>query len=225
MRYKVNRQGSAIGLEYKCTSINKGGAEMRDLKDIERELISVGSYIRFVGRPALRELPKILVDGEQIKHCLNIRYEGGIALLCVTNLRVLLIDKKPFFLMLEDIRYDMIMEVDYGYQMFSGQVKMIMPNKKLTFRAYKKDQLRNMTNYVQSRVLTYRQQHDAEHTVVKDNRLAPNLAFPAEPVQAQTPVEYLNKNADDTDVLISVPKAIHPYVQSTLTVRKQLSRY
>lgn len=198
---------------------------MRDLKDIERELISVGSYIRFVGRPALRELPKILVDGEQIKHCLNIRYEGGIALLCVTNLRVLLIDKKPFFLMLEDIRYDMIMEVDYGYQMFSGQVKMIMPNKKLTFRAYKKDQLRNMTTYVQGRVLKSRQQHDIEHTAVNNNSPTPSTSLPAVSMQAQSPAEYLNPNIDDSDVLVSVPKAIHPYVQSTLTIRKQLSRY
>jgi len=198
---------------------------MRDLKDIDRELISVGSYIRFIGRPALRELPKILVDGEQIKHCLNIRYEGGLALLCVTNLRVLLVDKKPFFLMLEDIRYDMIMEVDYGYQMFSGQVKMIMPNKKLTFRAYKKDQLRNMTSYVQSRVLEYRQQHDMQHALIADNSQRLGVAIPGMPTQTQVTNGYISKNIDNTETLISIPKAIHPYIQSTLTVRKQLSKY
>ncbi|HMS23358.1 MAG TPA: PH domain-containing protein [Candidatus Saccharibacteria bacterium] len=197
---------------------------MRDLKDIERELISIGSYIRFVGRPALRELPKILVDGEKIKHCLNIRYEGGVALLCVTNFRVLLIDKKPFFLMLEDIRYDMIMEVDYGYQMFSGQVKMIMPNKKLTFRAFKKDQLRDMTTYVQNRVLTSRQQHDTQHTVIADNRLVPDMPIGA-PAEIQPNEGYISSNLENPEVLVSVPKAIHPYIQSTLTVRKQLSRY
>lgn len=197
---------------------------MRDLKDIERELISIGSYIRFVGRPALRELPKILVDGEKIKHCLNIRYEGGVALLCVTNFRVLLIDKKPFFLMLEDIRYDMIMEVDYGYQMFSGQVKTIMPTKTLTFRAFKKDQLRDMTTYVQNRVLTSRQQHDTQHTVIADNRLVPDMPIGV-PAEIQPNEGYISSNLENPEVLVSVPKAIHPYIQSTLTVRKQLSRY
>lgn len=199
---------------------------MRDLKDVERELISVGSYIRFVGRPALRELPKILVDGEKIKHCLNIRYEGGVALLCVTNFRVLLIDKKPFFLMLEDIRYEMIMEVDYGYQMFSGQVKMIMPNKKLTFRAFKKDQLRNMTSYVQSRMLSSRQQHDTHHAVVTNSVPAPNNFIPEFAGQSQPIVDDIEQAlAEDGSAVTSVPRAIHPYIQSTLTVRKQLSRY
>jgi len=190
---------------------------MRDLRAIERELISIGSYIRFFGRPEVRELPKILVDNEQIKHCITGKYEAGYALLCVTDLRILLIDKKPFFLTLEDIRYDMVMDVDYSYQFVGGQVTIIMPNKQLKFASFKNDELRNLSQYVQKRVLEYRQQHVSQHRVVNTEPEmtdgSPVLVSNAQPAAANQ--DYAS---------FSIPKAIHPYVQTTLTVRRQTSR-
>lgn len=194
---------------------------MRDLKSVENELISIGSYIRFFGRPEVKELPKILVKNEKIKHCLTGKYEGGYALLCVTNLRVLLIDKKPFFLTLEDIRYDMIMEIDFSHQFLSGQVRLIMPNKQLKFIAYKKEMLRQLSQYIQKRILEYRQQHISNHRIVQSENLPYRGLIEQNQSAAYKPRTAV---ADDNDIPISIIKAVHPYIQSTLTVRKQTLR-
>jgi hypothetical protein len=81
-------------------------------REVERQLKAIGAEFRFWNKPEIRELKHVLVHGERIMHCVSGRYEAGFAILCITDQRVLLIDKKPFYLTLEDVRYDMVAEVD-----------------------------------------------------------------------------------------------------------------
>jgi hypothetical protein len=126
---------------------------------VEEQLKRAGCNFRFWGRPEIRELPNILVAGEVIQHAVNGRYEGGFALLCVTNHRVLLIDRKLMFLTLEDIRFDMIAELDYSSQVFDGTIHIITPNRKLTFASWSQVRLRKLLNYTQLRVMEIRQHY------------------------------------------------------------------
>ena len=75
---------------------------MVDKKIVLQQLAQIGATTSFWGQPELNELPNILIDGEEIQHILNGYYHGGFATLCATNMRLLLIDKKVFFLNLED---------------------------------------------------------------------------------------------------------------------------
>jgi hypothetical protein len=89
----------------------------------------------------------------------NGRYENGFAMLCVTDQRMLLIDKKPMFLTLEDVRFDMIAEIDYGAQIFEGTIRIMTPNRQLVFTSWNHGRLRKALNYTQQRVTELRQHY------------------------------------------------------------------
>ena len=57
------------------------------------------------------------------------RYFGSFALLVATDQRLLLIDKRVFFMTIEDTRYDMISEIDYNAQAYNATVTVYTMNK------------------------------------------------------------------------------------------------
>lgn len=110
-------------------------------------------------KPELKELQDILMDNEDILALVPGRYFGGYALLVATDLRLLLIDKRTFFLSLEDIRYDMISEVDFNSRLLDCTVQIFSVNKLHRFTTMKyRHHLKKLTTYVQQRVMQLRQQ-------------------------------------------------------------------
>jgi len=118
------------------------------------------------------------MPGETIAQAVVGRYENGYALLCVTDHRLLLIDKKPMFLTLEDIRFDMISEIDYSSQMLDGTVRIMTPNRKLVFTAWNQARLRNVLNYTQLRVSEIRQ-HYMQRQFTDQMQVQPQQMEPA----------------------------------------------
>lgn len=126
------------------------------LEIVEAQLNKVGMRNRFFSRPEVRELCHILAEGETIQHAVTGQYEGGFALMVATDRRVLLIDKKPWFLTMEDIRYDMVSEVDFYARLIDATVSIITLNKTLMFRSWKQSRLRDLVRYLQHRVMEVR---------------------------------------------------------------------
>lgn len=123
---------------------------MVDQKVIQQQL----KDLKFGGSPwnqaELRELPHIIHEGEKISELVNGYYEGGVALLVATELRLLLIDKKPFnFLNVEDLRFDMINEIDYGHRIMGATITISTGSKTLKFKSYNQPRLRSLINLVQ----------------------------------------------------------------------------
>ena len=120
-------------------------------ESVESQLIRLGFNLRSrFNQSEIRELPNILMADEEIYECVNGYYEGGFALLVATNVRVLLIDKKPFnFLTVEDLRFDMINEMDYSHRMMGAQISISVGNKNLRFRSYNQPRLRKLISHVQ----------------------------------------------------------------------------
>lgn len=129
------------------------------LKDLEEQLKCKGCTIRYWGRAELQELANLLLPGEEVEQCMNGQYEGGFAMLAATDLRVLLIDKKPMYLTLEDVRFDMIAEVDYNHNMFNATLRIFTPNQTLRFTGYNQAKLRKFFNFIQQRVMEIRQHY------------------------------------------------------------------
>jgi hypothetical protein len=124
---------------------------------IEARLSQLGVRVSALFRPEIKELERVLVDGEQIINIVPGRYFGGLALLTATDRRLLLIDKKALYLTVEDIRYDMISEVDYSARLLDASIVLFTVNKKHHFTALKhKTKLRELTTYVQQRVMELR---------------------------------------------------------------------
>lgn len=126
---------------------------------VEEQLKRVGCNFRFWGRPEIRELANILMPDEVIAGCTNGRYEGGFALLCVTNHRLLLVDRKPMFLTLEDVRFDMISEIDFSARLLDSTIRIMTPNRTLVFTGWNQQRLRTILNYTQQRVMEIRQHY------------------------------------------------------------------
>jgi hypothetical protein len=132
---------------------------MVTLTQVEDQLKKIGCNFRFWGRPEIKELATILLPDEIIEGCVNGRYENGFALLTITNHRLLLIDRKPMFLTLEDIRFDMVTEMDYSARLLDSTVHIITPNRKLSFSSWNQHRLRGILNLTQQKVMEVRQHY------------------------------------------------------------------
>jgi len=136
---------------------------MKTLNEIELELSRLGFHNRFWGRSEVRELEHILSDDEIMTNVATGRYEGGYAMLLATDRRLLLIDKKVWFLSLEDVRYDMISEVDYHARLLDATVYVRTINKVLRFTSRHQKSLRDLVKLVQERVMELRQPASANN--------------------------------------------------------------
>lgn len=130
---------------------------MVDPKVVQKQLDDAGCNFSFFGKPEVKELPTILQPGEVIAQCVNGFYENGFAMLCVTNERLLMIDRKTFFMTVEDIHFDMVAEIDHSRRLFTSMAKIFTPNKSLSFSTFDQTRLQKCIDYLQQRVMESRQ--------------------------------------------------------------------
>ncbi len=143
---------------------------MVTLAAVEEQLKAIGCNFRFWGRSEVKELTQILLPGEQIAMCVNGQYEAGFALLCATDFRVLLVDKKPKYLSLKDIRFDMITELDYNSRWLDSTVHIYTPNKELKFTTTNSNRLRKLFSHTQQKVMEIR-----HHSMIQQYQIAHDL--------------------------------------------------
>jgi hypothetical protein len=119
-------------------------------ESVERQLKRVGFKPHGWGRGEVNELPNILLPDEQIYELVNGIYDGGFALLVATDVRVLLIDQKPLnYLTVEDLRFDMINEMDYSHRLLGARISISSGSKTLKFLSYNQPKLRKLIGHVQ----------------------------------------------------------------------------
>lgn len=206
---------------------------MVSLEEIESQLEQINASFKFWGRAEMLELQNVLVPGERIQVCINGRYEGGFAMLCATDQRLLLIDKKPMYLTMEDVRYDMVAEVDFSHRLVDATIKVCTPNKNLVFTTWRKPELRKMTSYLQHRVMEIRQRHvyEAQYMQQQFAQAQPQpAAQPAQPEQQayQQPVvapTTMPAAAGAGTPQLPMPNFVNPYYKAPLMMRRRISRF
>ena len=138
---------------------------MVDYALVQSQLNSLGLSYNLFGKPETKELANVLNEGEEIYHCIFGFYQGGSALLVATSSRLLLIDKRPFFVNLEDIRYEMINEVDFAGRLLDAAVQLHTGSKQLKFRSFADARLRKLCSFVQDQITRARQLEHMIETV------------------------------------------------------------
>jgi hypothetical protein len=135
---------------------------MVDTKSVLKQLKAVKFGGSIWNQAEIRELPHILHEHENIEECVNGFYEGGVALLVATDSRMLLIDKKPLnFLTVEDLRFDMINEIDYSHRLMGATITISTGSKTLKFNSLNQPRLRKLIGRVQERMsLIKKEQND-----------------------------------------------------------------
>ncbi len=119
-------------------------------ESVEEQLRKIGVKYHGWGRTEMGELPNIILPDEEIFECVNGLYEGGFALIVATNFRVILIDKKPMrYLTVEDLRFDMINEIDYSHRLLGAHIIISTGSKSLRFVSYNQPRLRKLIGHVQ----------------------------------------------------------------------------
>lgn len=127
-------------------------------QEVLRQFHRLGVKPSVWARAEITELGNILVPGEHLKHVVFGWYENGFALLCCTEHRVLLIDKKPFFFKLEDLRYDKISEVRYLNRLLDSTLVLSYAGMKLDFKSWKQRELRKLMEFIQETIMKINQQ-------------------------------------------------------------------
>src|SRR5689334_2209407 len=120
---------------------------------VQQQLDDLGVRYRFFGKAELHELHRILVPNETMTVVVNGFYAGGFATMLATDKRLLVVDKKPFVLNIEDIRYDMISDVKFESTVLEAQLSVLVAGRRIAFRSWRQSQLRELGTCIQERVL------------------------------------------------------------------------
>ena len=139
---------------------------------VEQQLKKIGFNPHAWGQAEVKELPHILLDHEEIFEAVNGTYEGGFALLLATNVRVLLVDKKPLnYLTIEDMRFDMINEIDYSHRLIGARIHISAGAKNFRFFSLNQPKLRKAIKHVQS-CMAEMKKEQSEHATDQKQHLA-----------------------------------------------------
>jgi Bacterial PH domain len=191
---------------------------MVQLDHVETQLRNIGCIFRFFGRPEVKELAKIIQPGETIAHAVNGYYEGGFALLVVTDQRLLLIDRKPMFLTIEDIRFDMIAEIDFNHRLLNATARIFSMNKTLVFTTWNHAKLRFLIDSLQHRVMQLRtgQQH---HILAVQNQFS--RPQPQQPTEAPATIAQVAMEGANAVPISFGSTARNPYQKMPLLSRRR----
>lgn len=194
---------------------------MTDKHNVKKQLQRIGADNKFWGRSEANELPKILFPDEYIQHALNGRYENGFALFCATNHRLLLLDKKPLILCFEDMRYEMVSEVDYTEQLFTATLKLRTPSRTLQFRSFRISKLRNLTNYIQEEVSHFRRSSHEDTQLDQLPQFLPHEQY----VQAEDQGQAGVGSYRQPEYLQFSPQSNNTYRQQQLNIRRRVPKF
>lgn len=204
---------------------------MVSMLDVEKQLKTLGINFRFWGRAELRELPKILLPKEKINSCINGRYEDGFAMLCATDQRLLLVDKKPLFLNLLDLRFDMISEIDYGYRLLNASLRVCTPNKNFVFTSWRQSELRDLAVFIQQRIVEIRT-HQTDQLATEENVLNAAREGAAQGFASFNPLSAMSADmsppvmeGNDNSYVNRNTYARNPYTQMPMMSRQRVSRF
>ena len=144
---------------------------MVDRDYIKSQLTKIGFGTSRINRAEIQELENILLPDETIYECVNGYYEGGVALLVATDIRVLLIDKKPLgFLNVDDMRFDMISDIDYTHRIIGAQININCGMRNLVFKSYNQPRLRKAIGHIQQRMSEIKKEQN-QHASEQKNHL------------------------------------------------------
>ena len=181
---------------------------MVDVKSVHAQLKRIKFSATAWGRAEVKELPSILAPDEKIYECVNGMYEGGFALLVATDMRVLLIDKKPLnFLTVEDLRFDMINQIDYNHRLAGATIIINTGYKTLKFTSWNQPRLRKLITHVQDRMSEIKkeaaehQENQKQHLAAINQQLQAYLL-----AQHQQLMQFQQQRMEDPKAVFQPPK-------------------
>lgn len=191
----------------------EGLTHMVSLKSVEKQLKRIRFNIQGWNHAEAMELPNILMPDEKIFECVNGTYEGGVALLVATNMRLLLIDKKLFnFLNIEDARFDMINQIDYSHRLFGATISISAGTKCLSFSSLNQQRLRKLITHIQHRMAEIKKEQSQQANTQQQHLERINQQLQAYLLVQHQQQEELRMRLNNPQAIdnTSVPTAVRP---------------
>jgi hypothetical protein len=199
---------------------------------VRQQLKNIGADMGLWCRAEREELPKLLFEGEELHHLVTGHYNGGFAILCATNQRVLLVDKKPLYLTMEDIRYDMISDIMFNHRFLNATLLLGTVHKSISFTGYKRDKLRDFTVFVQGKILEFRQGQNQTRpqaaNTYNDNYQEAHSHAPYEHSHTHTHSDQQDEAASPLEILRAAnQRRRNPYnmYNMPVVIRRRASKY
>jgi hypothetical protein len=120
-------------------------------------------------------------------------------------------------LTVEDLRYDMIAEVDFSGGLLMSQVRIMTPMRNLVFSSWSHHHLRFSVNYIQQRVMEIRQ-HGMGVTAQQFNGM-PQQTGAGVPITS--PQQYIPSLSGGMQQPYQQPMPINPYTKVPLLSRRR----
>lgn len=111
------------------------------------------------------ELPNLLLADEKILAVISGFYAAGTAILCVTNKRLLLVDKKWVRLFIEDVRFESINELNYSHQALVASIAFIVAGREVRFKSWYKNELRMLSQLVQQKMFEVHKREEKKEAI------------------------------------------------------------
>ena len=136
---------------------------------LNSQLKRLSLRFRIFGRAEVQELRRVLDANEHIHECTFGYYEGGSGLLVITDNRVLLIDKQPFFLNIEDVRYEDIDDISLSNSWLQATLRLQTRSTTITFRSLSDARLRRVQFFVTRNIWLAQQQTEQAQKPLEQN--------------------------------------------------------
>ena len=96
---------------------------MPTLEEVQEQIKNVEGIGKLMSGRSIKELPKVLWDGEEIVDGASGQMDGKNGLLVATNKRIIFIEKGLIGSKVRDIPYDKMSSLEYGTGMLFGSIK------------------------------------------------------------------------------------------------------
>lgn len=104
---------------------------------------------KLLGRKEYQLVKKRLLDDEYIKDSVYGSYQGGTGILVLTNKRVMIVDKRPFFDYIEQADYDSVSHLLYLNTSYGAALQIRLNKTYFKFRSFNEAKIRNMYGLIQ----------------------------------------------------------------------------
>lgn len=125
---------------------------MPTFEEVQEQLKRLDPHSKFWARKEIRELPKILWEGEQIEGAVQGAFNNRIGMLVATDRRVLFVDKGLMSLRVEDFPYDKISSIQYQTGWVFGEITIFASGNRADIKQVVKDQARVFAEKIRNRI-------------------------------------------------------------------------
>ncbi len=125
---------------------------MANALEVKKQIHQAGFKNNYWGWSAIRQLPMILGNDENVERIATGMYSDGHAVIVATNKRMIILDKKPMSFRAEDIHYEMVVEVEHYIGPFAAKLRIHCMSKSLEFTSLRAEAIQAFAIHVDQKI-------------------------------------------------------------------------